>query len=341
VEPAECGPSTPDSSAPPNGARGRVPLTPGALRPARQPSLLDALAAEERELLTEDLRIKASDIYPTNAEPHFLIEPPAPGLGEVDDRYVELPAAGRQFKRVRQSNKPGARVSGEADADSVRAGAASSGERPTDAPTGGMQFIALLMGLGIRASQGALAGACLMQVACSPWPDDDTLVRPLAYAKLALPLQRALHVLATTAFLGACDVHAASPSAASVLAIILHATVVLTFVLSLPTDVALPLGLAEREPTLQAAFDAAGVNLSAAAYEPALLPITALEEGSGFFSTALSAEQFGFWQGLLWVRAVCALLAWLIASLTTGQTMTFAVPPVLEEYESTTANWRG
>ena len=349
-----------------------------------------ALADEERTLLETPLRLDRGDIYPATAEPHFLIEPPAPELGEVNDRFVELPpiagsrgAADRNFRRMkkdevlakdRTEREAAARagVSGGAGVGADGGGAGVGAAALADAehasllahPSGGVQGIALLAGLLAHLSQGALCGASLLQLAATPWPGGGTsgdvlnsltLVRPMAYATVALPLNRTLSMLALASFIASCDLHAAAPRAGTALLLFLHACVVLTCVLELPTCVALTVGRAEREPALASILSVTLVNSTAdleqaigsdpAApatgsmlppppppphiYRPDLLPEMALEEGGGFFSTALSAQQLGFWEGLLFVRAILSTLAWILSCLMQSH-MAFGVPPVSE-----------
>ena len=293
------------------------------------PPMGSGLAEEERLLLATPLQLSRGDLYPTSVEPHFPMMPPAPMIGEVDASYVELPIENR-FRRV--SRQPGAPIS------AVGAGAPADARAEfTMAPTAATEAVALIIGLGIHLAQGALAGVSLMQAAAAPWPDDSrtpsgarSLVRPLAYADLALPLQRTLALLAGASFLASCDLHAAAPRYSTGAMLVLYAIVVITCVLELPTDVALHVGRGQRETALSAALTASFVNetdVTPAFYRPYNLPEAALETGGGFFSTALSIQQFSFFQGLIIVRAILTTIAWLLSSLVQSQPA-FGVPPV-------------
>ena len=330
-------PQTPPGTRRPRGAQ--------AFRSAAPPAglgqdELNSLAEEERELLAAPLRIDRTDLYPTTSEPHFLVEPPAPGLGEVHDRYVELPPtvdgdSGRTFRRMRRGEAAGALVSGAKVGDGLRG--VPGDERFPEAesylasPSGGVQAMALLIGIVIHLAQGGLAGLSLLQWASTPWPTTEapTLVRPMAYAPAALPLHRTSLLLAYCAFLGACDSHAAAPRLGTALLLVLYAVVVLTCILQLPTDVALSVGRETREPVLSAALlNTLTSNGSVSeVFRPDLLAEMQLEEGMGAFSTKLSAQQLGFWQANLVTRAVLSTLGWAFACLLQARSA-FGVPPI-------------
>jgi len=144
-------------------------------------------------------------------------------------------------------------------------------------------------------------------------------------------------MLGGASFLSAVDLHAAEPRATSAVMIVLYAVVVLTTVLQLPTDISLSVGLDGRRAALETAMrDANAANLSATSGSPmpVVINATTLEEGGGPFSTALSAQQFGFVNALIAVRALFALFAWSLSCLLQSAPA-FDVPPVLVE-ESTT-----
>ena len=145
--------------------------------------------------------------------------------------------------------------------------------------------------------------------------------------------------------------------------LVLHACVVVTCVLELPTCVSLGVGRIKREPLLTALITQSLTNITAATlgtdaqgdaspppplpppvlvmpsppppppppfeFRPDLLPQMALESGGGFFSTDLSAQQLGFWQGLIVVRAIFSTVAWLLACLMQSH-LAFGVPPIAE-----------
>ena len=143
-------------------------------------------------------------------------------------------------------------------------------------------------------------------------------------------------LLAGASFLAAVDLHAAAPRVTSAVVLLLYALVVLTCVLQLPTDVALAVGRQSRLGALDAHLNAhLGVNGTAAIvtptpYRPDLLPEAQLESGGGFFSTALSADQLGFFHALIAVRAFLATVAWLLCCLLQSGPA-FAVPPLPED----------
>jgi len=205
----------------------------------------------------------------------------------------------------------------------------------------------------MHSAQGALAGACLMQLGLGPWPNDDgTLVRPMAYASLAVPMTRAIHVLAVFAFVGVADLHVSNPRVLTGLVLWMYTLIVTTLVLEIPTVVAIVLRRAEVEEPLQAMLDAA-LNIfnssNATVYNPPpfepepLLPTQ--EPGNGtdaiqLFSTGLTSQQLSFWTALIWVRALVSLLSWMI--MTVVQSVpAFGVPPVPIEVRDESADRRG
>ena len=300
------------------------------------------LADEERLLLATPLNLNRNDIYPSTAEPHFLIEPPAPEIGEVDASYVELPltASFRREKDLRGRDGQQAKPAPLPRADEMGADARS---RFAAAPSAATEAIALLAGLCLHLAQGALAGCSLLQLAASPWPDDtNTLTRPLAYAPMALPMQRTLYLLAGGSFLAAVDLHACAPRMTSGVMMLLYALVVITCVFELPTSVALHVGRQDRLPELQAAWDLtmSTVNLTGSdvnmiqfvPFRPLSLNASVLDEGGGLFSTALSPFQFGWLQTLISLRAIIATSAWLLSCLVQSAPA-FSVPPIREELD--------
>jgi len=300
-------------------------------------------------LLEAPLMLDKRDIYPSRAEPHFLIEPPAPELGSVTSSYVEVAGAGFMCSSALGSKDDG--VGATTTAASAVAASQRSGShlRLAFGPTGGTQGLMLCIGVTIHLSQGALAGATLLQLAIAPWPDaSGSLVRPMAFAPMAMQTQRMLHVLASFAFLGAADLHAVVVSYTSGLLLIMYAIVIVTLLLELPTDVALHHGRDQREAILSNALNyAKGVNESSAgnsmpaevlaaqrfedAYTPQNLASMQYEPHDSaprdFFSTALSKQQLDFWTGLLWVRAALATFSWITSTLLQSGWV-FAVPPV-------------
>lgn len=306
---------------------------------------MDGLADEERMLLGQPVRLDRADIYPSSAEPHFLVEPPAPEIGEVHARYVELPGLDgvKSFRRLRN----GARATPSAipEGSTERASGESSGGSSADVPSGATQLVAMIMGIIIHLGQGLLAGVSLIQLASTPWPDDGTLSRPMAYATVALPMHRTIALLSGVSFLAACDLHAAAPRVTTAVLVLLYALIVILSLLSLPTDVALHVGRSSRVDALQDALDATVTSLVTNSslhhveyipFRPDEMPELSLEDGGGFFSTALSARQFGFWQALMAFRAVLACICWLLASLLQSR-VAFEVPPIAHDGLETTS----
>lgn len=282
------------------------------------------LADEERLLLSAPLRLNKADLYPSSAEPLFPMEAPAPVIGEIDASYIENPVE-KTFRRVRPGTEP--------QPDLPLPEAAAQGEFPdfASSPSGATQGVALLLGLTLHLAQGALAGAALLQFTMAPWPDaTNTLIRPLAYAPLALPMQRLMALLAGASFLAAADLHAAAPRATSGVLLVLYALIVVTCVVQLPTNVALHVGRKQRERVLTAALAASVGNESQVPYRPDELPEAQLESGGGFFSTALSSTQFGLFEAIVGLRALLATFAWLLASLLQSFPA-FGVPPLTNE----------
>ena len=273
-----------------------------AARRTGMPSAFGGLPDDERRLLEMPVRIDKADIYPSSNEPHFLIEPPAPALGEVQASYIEVPGGDGRFVRGWGGVGVGGGEGGGAG------GASGSGVTtdlvevdPAREVSGGTQLMMLLIGVAMHSAQGALAGACLMQLGLGPWPNDDgTLVRPMAYASLAVPMTRAIHVVAVFAFVGVADLHVSNPRVLTGLVLWMYTLIVITLVLEIPTVVAVVLRRAEVEGPLQAMLDAAIFNSSNATwirfpFEPEpLLPTQASGNGTDAFqpfSTGLTVSQ--------------------------------------------------
>ena len=315
------------------------------------------LPDDERRLLEAPLKIERGDLYPSRAEPHFLIEPPAPALGEVSANYVEL-AGTMTFKCTSTAAKNDEEL-GTSNGTFKSHHHASATAALAHGPTGGTQFVMLCIGIAIHLAQGALAGLSLLQLALQPWPDDSrTLTRPMAYAPAAMATQRAMQILAMFAFIGAADLHAVNPRYASALTLVLYACVVTTLIIELPTDVALSVGRRNRETVLSEALDVSlGVGQTVLAsdgaiqslidpdvlatqiqgrFRPELLAVMQLEQQErGFFSTNLSAQQLNFWQALIWTRAVMSTFCWISISLLQSG-WAFRLPPFAVERGS----WR-
>ena len=193
----------------------------------------------------------------------------------------------------------------------------------------------------------------------SPWPERDEgqpfegqgqLVKPMMYASVALPLHRLLQILALCAFLASCDLHAADPKPATVFMMLLHALVVITLVLELPTSVALHLHRKEQVPTVQWMLDgvlagnSSGINpltglLESIQYEPRFLPPfqypTPVDgvDSTGLFSTSLNQGQMGIWQALIVMRMIFAGVAWLVSCIVQSRPA-FEVPPISYDHLS-------
>ena len=335
----------------------------GAHRQSAWGETCGRLPEEEQLLLQSPLMLDKGDIYPARAEPHFLVEPPAPALGHITTSYVEVAGKNGHFRCAPAltandcSDAAGARTCSATPGSSHDGGAKVSRFSPlVYGPTGGMQALMLCVGVALHLSHGALAGASLLQLALHPWPDsNDTLVQPMAFACVAMRAQRTMRLLATFAFLDACDLHAATKTYTTGLILWLHVTVVITLLIEMPTDVSLALGRNDRESVLAEALDySLGINrslfdsadgsiglaqsaeiLGAQPYRGGFVPnqlasMQYEEQKRDFFSTSLSKQQLDFWAGLMWGRASLTLLCWVLITLLHSG-WTFSLPPIAYE----------
>ena len=164
------------------------------------PSALgEKLHLQDRELLSAPLRVDEADLFPLDQDPMYITQPPVPSLGgEGVERYAE--GMGRRFRRM------------PAQADGEQLATAASAEHSgatyvPPPPSGGTQAAFTFFGLMYHASGGMLAGITLAQSICSPGFDCDNLVLHMAYASVALTLQRAVTTLSLLAFIGTADRH--------------------------------------------------------------------------------------------------------------------------------------
>jgi hypothetical protein len=164
------------------------------------PSALgEKLHLQDRELLSAPLRVDEADLFPLDQDPMYITQPPVPSLGgEGVERYAE--GTGRRFRRM------------PAQADGEQLATAASAEHSgatyvPPPPSGGTQAAFTFFGLMYHASGGMLAGVTLAQSICSPGFDCDNLVLHMAYASVALTLQRAVTTLSLLAFIGTADRH--------------------------------------------------------------------------------------------------------------------------------------
>ena len=166
------------------------------------PSALgEKLHLQDRQLLSAPLRVDEADLFPLDQEPTYITQPPVPTLGgEGVERYAESMGRQQRFRRMP------AQADGEQLA--TAAGPEHSGTTHVPPPpSGGTQAAFTLFGLMYHASGGMLAGITLAQSICSPGFDCDSLVLHMAYASVALTLQRAVTALSLLAFIGTADRH--------------------------------------------------------------------------------------------------------------------------------------
>ena len=237
----------------------------GSLAPARSllPVRKGPLPEEERRLLEMPIKLEKGDLFRGGA-PQFLREPPAPALGNVTLSYVEIAGAmdAARFRCISRDFEgcadPGGSGPGPmAGGPQARGFEAGRRESLRFGPSGGTQVVMLCIGIALNVAQGALAGLTLMMLAVHPWPDEaaPTLLRPMTFAPLVVPMHRVQHVLASFSFLGAADLHAASPSYGSGLVLLIYVGVIITLVLELPTDVGLAIGRERRQAVLVEALE--------------------------------------------------------------------------------------
>ena len=166
------------------------------------PSALgEKLHLQDQQLLSAPLRVDEADLFPMDQEPMYITQPPVPTLGgEGVERYAESMGRQQRFRRM----------SAQADGEQLATAAGpehSGASHVPPPPSGGTQAAFTLFGLMYHASGGMLAGITLAQSICSPGFDCDNLVLHMAYASVALTLQRAVTTLSLLAFIGTADRH--------------------------------------------------------------------------------------------------------------------------------------
>ena len=221
----------------------RVPRIEGIAGLEVPPAFPDELADVERRLLDAPMALDDDDVYPDEFEPHVLLQPPAPSLGVAKDIYTEVlgGSTSRGFRRTAPSTSQSA--AGAVPPDGARTERWNTEDPKAYEPQVTSRVFMIVMGLFFRASQGTLAGLCLMQLAVVPWFNPSLLVGHLSYAPIAMPLQRTMATMGALAFLGTCDQHVGAPRFRSSVALGLYGLCVISFVLQLPTDAAIQLGL--------------------------------------------------------------------------------------------------
>ena len=183
----------------PNRGRSRRAVAPLA---STMPSALgEKLHLQDRQLLSAPLRVDEADLFPLDQEPTYITQPPVPTLGgEGVERFAEGMGRQQRFRRM----------PAQADGEQLATAAGpehSSATHVPPPPSGGTQAAFTLFGLMYHASGGMLAGITLAQSICSPGFDCDNLVLHMAYASVALTLQRAVTALSLLAFIGTADRH--------------------------------------------------------------------------------------------------------------------------------------
>ena len=188
----------------PGRSRAVAPLVTGTTchQLSAVPSALgERLHLRDRQLLSAPLRVDDADLFPLDQEPTYITQPPVPSLGgEGVERYAESMGRQQRFRRM-PAQADGEQLSIAADREQ------SSAAFVPPPPSGGTQAAFTLFGLAYHASGGMLAGITLAQSICSPGFDCNNLVLHMAYASVALTLQRAVTALSLFAFIGTADRH--------------------------------------------------------------------------------------------------------------------------------------
>lgn len=285
------------------------------------PSALgEKLHLQDRELLSAPLRVDEADLFPLDQDPMYITQPPVPSLGgEGVERYAE--GMGRRFRRM------------PAQADGEQLATAASAEHSgatyvPPPPSGGTQAAFTFFGLMYHASGGMLAGITLAQSICSPGFDCDNLVLHMAYASVALTLQRAVTTLSLLAFIGTADRHVCRRTHLSGLTLFLTGLYVVLVALQLPPDAVFHHGRRERDPVLKTKHDLAGDDpLKLQLDNATAFPEFILEEAESLFEMKLTCNLINYQQLLVLARTLIALLAWVLACHEDPYTL-FTVPPL-------------
>ncbi|KAL1508721.1 hypothetical protein AB1Y20_004816 [Prymnesium parvum] len=300
-------------------------------------ALPSALPEVERKLLdarVPDL-VDEEDIYPDDLEPYLHQQPPAPSIGVAKDIYTEVLAGSslRGFRRVKNAS-----VVGGGSLHERYDGVSEPSEEAEDSsnnyyePSVTCRVLMLLLGVTLRASQGTLAGLCLMQWTIVPWFNPDVLTQHLSYAPIAMPLQRGMHLCGLIAFLAACDRHVGEPRLSSGVAIVLYGLVLVSIVLQLPTDLSLHLARQDRLPELYAALrlaDELRTSRDLLVVDPRLEVTLAVDRDGdgGLYSFGHTVSHLNAWATLIWLRTIAAFVAFLLCSADDDGNA-FDVPPL-------------
>jgi len=287
------------------------------------PSALgEKLHLQDQQLLSAPLRVDEADLFPMDQEPMYITQPPVPTLGgEGVERYAESMGRQQRFRRM----------SAQADGEQLATAAGpehSGASHVPPPPSGGTQAAFTLFGLMYHASGGMLAGITLAQSICSPGFDCDNLVLHMAYASVALTLQRAVTTLSLLAFIGTADRHVCRRTRLSGLTVLLTGLYVVLVALQLPPDAVFYHGRRERDPTLKIKHDQAGDDpLKLQLEDPVAFPEFILEETGSLFEMRLTCNLINYQQFLTLSRTLIALLAWVLACHEDPYTL-FTVPPL-------------
>jgi hypothetical protein len=156
------------------------------------PSALgEGLHARDRKLLRKPKKplFDDEDVFPEDQEPAFLTQPPVPTIGGEDiDRYAEG-LGRRRFQRVPRRTDGEQPAGSSSDPFKQNAGETYFVPPP---PSGGTQAAMTFFGMAYHACGGILAGISLAQSICSPGFGRENLVLHMAYASVALTLQKAV-----------------------------------------------------------------------------------------------------------------------------------------------------
>jgi len=287
------------------------------------PSALgEKLHLQDRQLLSAPLRVDEADLFPLDQEPTYITQPPVPTLGgEGVERFAEGMGRQQRFRRM----------PAQADGEQLATAAGpehSSATHVPPPPSGGTQAAFTLFGLMYHASGGMLAGITLAQSICSPGFDCDSLVLHMAYASVALTLQRAVTALSLLAFIGTADRHVCRRTRLSGLTVLLTGLYVVLVALQLPPDAVFHHGRRERDPTLKIKHGQAGDDpLKLQLEDPMAFPEFILEESETLFEMRLTCNLINYQQFLTLSRTLIALLAWVLACHEDPYTL-FTVPPL-------------
>jgi len=161
----------------------------------------EKLHSTDQKLLRSPVQLDESDLFPSDQDPRFLVQPPVPSLGAHGETYAEGVGGGRRFRKTMGADGERLLTSASAVAD------AQALRLPAISPLAGTQAAFFLMGVCFHGSAGVVAGLSLAQSLASPGFGKATLTMHMAYASVALVLQRATNALGLFAFIGATDRH--------------------------------------------------------------------------------------------------------------------------------------